>query len=120
MPGQQRQAASTEPLTAPPRVALGRASLGVCFLSRPRVALGRAPLRRSSLSHVHWTCSSTARVTRLNAPHPVLSGSSSIKWFICWDGFSPQSQLTSLAGTPTAVQPGGTDLSTTEPAPTRL
>jgi len=30
--------------------------------SPPRVALGRAPLRRSSLSHVHWTCSSTGAI----------------------------------------------------------
>jgi hypothetical protein len=34
------------------------AALSAGLPSPPRVALGRAPLRRSSLSQVHWTCSS--------------------------------------------------------------
>src|ERR1700761_5964969 len=114
MPGHQGQEAIRN--RGPALRRAGRACLEVCCQSQPRGALGRAPLRRSSLSQVHWTCSPASR----DAPHPVLSGNSSMKWFICCDGFSPQSQLTSLAGTPTAVQPGGTGLSTTEPAPTRL
>src|SRR5579862_913725 len=40
-------------------------------------------------------------------------------WFISCDGRSAPAQFMSLAGTPTAVQPGGTEVSTTLLAPTR-
>jgi len=36
--------------------------------SRPRGALGRAPLRLSSLSQVHWTCSHAWGVPLLPRP----------------------------------------------------
>src|ERR1700750_1858138 len=83
------------------------------FFQAPDFAAGHGFL-------INWTAPSRMRRQGRQGVQPVPSGSSSMKWFICWDGFSPQSQLTSLAGTPTAVQPAGTDLSTTEPAPMRL